>query len=70
VFVHSKGLKVAKGSWIVDDEDCPIDRWLSRTTSSEQVELLDAYVQQVQIAGNFNSSLNTSQKHSTDRTAY
>ena len=46
-------LKVAEGSWIVDDEDCPIDRWLSKTTSREQVELLDAYVQQAQIAGNF-----------------
>jgi hypothetical protein len=48
-------LKVADGSWIVDDEDCPIDRWLSKTTCREQVciELLDAYAQQAQIAGNF-----------------
>jgi hypothetical protein len=46
-------LKVVDGSWIVDDEDCPIDRWLSKTTCREQVELLDAYVQQAQIAGNF-----------------
>jgi hypothetical protein len=46
-------LKVADGSWIVDDEDSPIDRWLSKTPCREQVELLDAYVQQAQIAGNF-----------------
>jgi hypothetical protein len=48
-------LKVADGSWIVDDEDCPIDRWLSKTTCGEQVciELIDAYAQQAQIAGNF-----------------
>jgi hypothetical protein len=45
--------KVADGSWIVDDEDSPIDRWLSKTPCREQVELLDAYVQQAQIAGNF-----------------
>ena len=46
-------LKVADGSWIVDDEECPIDRWLSKTTCREQVELLDGYVQQAQITGNF-----------------
>jgi hypothetical protein len=45
--------KVADSSWIVDDEDSPIDRWLSKRSCREQVELLDAYVQQAQIAGNF-----------------
>jgi hypothetical protein len=42
--------QVADGSWIVDDEDFPIDRWLLKTSCREQVDLLVAYVQQAQIA--------------------
>jgi hypothetical protein len=50
-------LKVTHGSWLVDDEGSPIDRWLSKTSCREQVGLLDAYVQQAQIAGNFDLTI-------------
>ena len=43
--------KVADGSWIIDDEDSPIDRWLSKRSWKEREELLDAYVQQAHVAG-------------------
>jgi hypothetical protein len=45
--------KVADGSWIIDDDDHPIDRWLSKRSWEEREELLDAYVQQAQVEGNF-----------------